>query len=95
MGELGSDERKLHYEIGQSLEENHIGYVFTVGELSEEINKSLSQKNSSCMAHHYKTVEGMLEDLIPIIRSGDTILVKASHFMNFSTVVEAIKNKVG
>ena len=95
MGELGSDERKLHYEIGQSLEENHIGYVFTVGELSEEINKSLSQKNSSCMAHHYKTVEGMLEDLIPIIRSGDTILVKASHFMNFSAVVEAIKTKLG
>ncbi|SDB51403.1 UDP-N-acetylmuramoyl-tripeptide--D-alanyl-D-alanine ligase [Pseudobutyrivibrio sp. YE44] len=93
MGELGEDERKLHYEIGQYLEENHIGYVFTVGDLSEEINKALSQKNSSCMAHHYATVDAMLEDLIPIIRGGDTILVKASHFMNFSTVVEAIKAK--
>ena len=93
MGELGADERQLHYEIGQSLEDNHIGYVFTVGELSEEINKALSQKNSSCMAHHYATVESMLEDLIPIIRGGDTILVKASHFMNFSTVVDAIKTK--
>ena len=67
--------------------------MFTVGELSEEINKALSQKNSSCMAHHYATVESMLEDLIPIIRGGDTILVKASHFMNFSTVVDAIKTK--
>ncbi len=93
MGELGADERQLHYEIGQSLEDNHIGYVFTVGELSGEINKALNQKNSSCMAHHYATVESMLEDLIPIIRCGDTILVKASHFMNFSTVVDAIKTK--
>ncbi|SHI95892.1 UDP-N-acetylmuramoyl-tripeptide--D-alanyl-D-alanine ligase [Pseudobutyrivibrio xylanivorans] len=93
MGELGEDERQLHYEIGQALEDNHIGYVFTVGELSEEINKSLSQKNSSCMAHHYADVEAMLEDLLPIIRGGDTILVKASHFMNFSTVVEAIKTR--
>lgn len=93
MGELGMDERQLHFEIGQSLEDNHIGYVFTVGDLSEEINKSLSQKNSSCMAHHYTDVETMLEDLIPIIRGGDTILVKASHFMNFSSVVEAIKAK--
>lgn len=93
MGELGSDERKLHYEIGQSLEDNHIGYVFTVGQLSEEINKSLSQTNSSCMAHHYDNVEKMLDDLLPIIRGGDTILVKASHFMNFSSVVEAIKNR--
>lgn len=93
MGELGDDERALHYEIGQSLEENHIGYVFTVGSLSEEINSSLKQKNSSCMAHHYRNVEDMLSDILPIIRGGDTILVKASHFMNFSTVVDAIKNR--
>lgn len=94
MGELGTDERRLHYEIGESLEENHIGYVFTVGELSKEINDSLKKNNSSCMAHHYETVENMLEDFIPIIRGGDTILVKASHFMNFSAVVEAIKTKL-
>ena len=94
MGELGEDERKLHYEIGTALEDNHIGYVFTVGELSEEINKSLSNTNSSCMAHHYKTVDEMLVDLLPIIRGGDTILVKASHFMNFSHVVEALKTRL-
>ena len=94
MGELGNDERELHYEIGQSLEENHIGYVFTVGELSEEINKSLSQHNSSCMAHHYSDVDTMLEDLLPIVRGGDTILVKASHFMDFGRVVETLKNKL-
>lgn len=94
MGELGQDERELHYEIGQALEDNHIGYVFTVGDLSEEINKSLSQKNSSCMAHHYTDVDLMLEDLLPIIRGGDTILVKASHFMNFTKVVEALKERL-
>lgn len=94
MGELGDDERALHYEIGQALEENHIGYVFTVGELSEEINKSLSNTNSSCMAHHYSALEDMLDDLLPIIRGGDTILVKASHFMNFSQVVEALKTRL-
>ena len=94
MGELGQDERELHYEIGQALEDNHIGYVFTVGDLSEEINKALSQKNSSCMAHHYQNVDAMLEDLLPIIRGGDTILVKASHFMNFAKVVETLKEKL-
>ena len=94
MGELGADERQLHYEIGQTLEDNHIGYVFTVGDLSEEINKSLGQKNSSCMAHHYSDVDTMLSDLLPIIRGGDTILVKASHFMNFPAVVDAIKTKL-
>jgi UDP-N-acetylmuramoyl-tripeptide--D-alanyl-D-alanine ligase len=94
MGELGTDERSLHYEIGEALEANSISYVFTVGELSEEINKSLSHSNSSSHAFHYSNVYEMLVDLLPIIRGGDTILVKASHFMNFSHVVEALKTKL-
>ncbi|MCR4567401.1 MAG: UDP-N-acetylmuramoyl-tripeptide--D-alanyl-D-alanine ligase [Pseudobutyrivibrio sp.] len=93
MKELGADEKNLHFEIGNALEENHIGYVFTVGDLAAEINKSLEQKNSSCMAYHYDSVEKMQEDLLPIIRGGDTVLVKASHSMNFDAVVEAIKNR--
>ncbi len=43
------------------------------------------------MAHHYSDVDSMLSDLLPIVRSGDTILVKASHFMQFGKVVEALK----
>ncbi|MCR5417239.1 MAG: UDP-N-acetylmuramoyl-tripeptide--D-alanyl-D-alanine ligase [Pseudobutyrivibrio sp.] len=94
MGELGEDERQLHYGIGAALQENHIGTVFTVGPLSAEIDSALRQGNSSCMSHHYDTVEAMLEDLLPIMRSGDTILVKASHFMGFSAVVDAIIDRL-
>lgn len=94
MGELGADERELHYGIGQALEDNRIGTVFTVGELSEEINKALQQKNSSIMCHHYSTVDDMLADLLPVIRQGDTILVKASHFMQFDKVVAAITDRL-
>ncbi len=94
MGELGDDERELHYGLGQALEDNHIGTVFTVGPLSSAINDALQQKNSSCMSHHYDTVDAMLEDLLPLIRQGDTILVKASHFMGFGRVVEAITDRL-
>ncbi len=93
MGELGPDERKLHYGLGQALEDNHIGSLFTVGDLSEEINRSLEQKNNSCMSHHYRDIDTMLADLLPIIRPGDTILVKASHFMGFSKVVDALTER--
>lgn len=93
MGELGPDEKQLHFGLGQALEDNHIGSLFTVGTLSEEINKSLQQKNSSCMSHHYKDIDAMLTDLLPIIRQGDTILVKASHFMGFTKVVDALTER--
>lgn len=90
MGELGDDEKSLHASIGEVLEDNHIGMLFTVGPLSQEINKSLEVKNSSCMSHHYDKTEDMLQDLLPIVRPGDAILVKASHFMQFNKVVDAL-----
>lgn len=90
MGELGDNEKNLHASLGEALEDNHIGMLFTVGPLSQEINKSLEVKNSSCMNHHYDKTEDMLTDLLPIIRPGDAILVKASHFMQFDKVVNAL-----
>ena len=95
MGELGQDEKELHYGLGQCLEDNHIALVFTVGPLSNEINRALAQKNSSCMNHNYSTKEAMLEDMLPLIRQGDTILVKASHFMHFEEIVKALQNRLG
>ncbi len=90
MGELGDNEKNLHASLGEALEDNHIGMLFTVGPLSQEINKSLEVKNSSCMNHHYDKTEDMLTDLLPIVRPGDAILVKASHFMQFDKVVNAL-----
>ncbi|MBE5917561.1 MAG: UDP-N-acetylmuramoyl-tripeptide--D-alanyl-D-alanine ligase [Pseudobutyrivibrio ruminis] len=94
MGELGAEERPLHYGIGQALKDNNIEYVFTVGELSEEICKALQDLNSSCNSYHYGSVDDMLVELLPMLKAGDTVLIKASHFMNFSHVVEALKAKL-
>ena len=40
---------------------------------------------------HAKTKETLLEALPGIIQDGDTILVKASHFMEFEKVVECLE----
>lgn len=93
MGELGEDARMLHYGLGQTVMDCKISMLFTVGELSEAIGESLKEGNSSIRHHHYKDVDTMLEDLLPLIETGDTILIKASHFMNFSRVVDAIKER--
>ena len=39
----------------------------------------------------FETKEEFLEKKDEIIAQGDTILVKASHFMNFTKIVEALK----
>ena len=93
MGELGEDEIALHAGLSAAIEDNRIGMLFTVGPLSENINKALTKRDSSCMCYHYENTEELLKDLLPILSAGDTVLVKASHFMNFSVVVEAIKKR--
>lgn len=91
MGELGEDEKSLHYEIAKTIDECSISILFAVGELTNEIVRGLMDCNASCRFAHYDDVDEMLMDVIPSLNTGDTVLVKASHFMNFSKVVKAIQ----
>jgi len=94
MFELGIDERKLHYEVGEYLASKEINILITVGSLAKEISNAVENSNQasnrSNLGHvlHFDTREEMLLQLKNIIHTGDTILVKASHGMEFSKVVE-------
>ena len=41
--------------------------------------------------HHFATREELEQELVPYVKAGDTILVKASHFMGFPEVVAALQ----
>ena len=58
------------------------------GTLSEELAKGAQRGHTQVM--YFKTLDKMMLALVPYLRNGDTVLVKASHFMEFSKVVEAI-----
>ncbi|MCR4675290.1 MAG: UDP-N-acetylmuramoyl-tripeptide--D-alanyl-D-alanine ligase [Lachnospiraceae bacterium] len=88
MGELGSDEKNLHFGVGKAVVENKISVLFAVGELSKEIFEGA--KNGETETHWFATKEEMLPVLKKTIKKGDTILVKASHFMEFPKVVEEL-----
>ena len=90
MGELGDDERKLHYQVGEAVVKNDIDLLFTAGELSKEMSKAVADCNGRTRTFSYDTKEEMTEALLKIVEKGDTILVKASHFMNFPEVVSSL-----
>ena len=92
MGELGADERKLHYGVGEALAQSHIDVLFAAGELAAEYVSGAA--GADCEMHYYPTVEEMIPELVSYVTTGDTILVKASHFMNFPKVVEALRKSV-
>jgi UDP-N-acetylmuramoyl-tripeptide--D-alanyl-D-alanine ligase len=91
MGELGTDERALHYGVGAAVGQAGIDTLFCAGTLAEEYAKAAAQVNMGCEVLYFPEREAMTEALCAYVQDGDTILVKASHFMEFPKVVEALK----
>lgn len=90
MGELGENEKKLHYEVGEYLAKKEIDVLFCAGKLSEEIAKAAQKESKTCEVYYFKTRDALLEQLLPFLKKGDTVLVKASHFMEYPKIVKAL-----
>lgn len=90
MGELGTDERALHYSVGEHFAGKGIDMLFCAGELSAEIAKAVEAVSPATAVYHFATKEEVIEVLNAKKKDGDTILVKASHFMNFPEIVKAL-----
>ncbi len=91
MGELGEKERELHARIGSYAAAKQIDRLFAVGELSKEmVQAAEAAADYPLDVFHFGSKEDLLRELLPTIKKGDTLLVKASHFMEFSKIVEAL-----
>ena len=84
MKELGSEELKLHFDTGVYAKSKDIGTVITVGELAKELAKGADGKA-------FDTIEDAKPEILKTIKSGDVVLVKASHSMQFENIVEFLK----
>lgn len=93
MGELGEDEGRLHYEVGVFAGQQKLTAVFAAGQLAAEYIRGVRENDLNCELHYYNDRESMTAALLPFVKPGDSILVKASHFMEFPKVVEALKTK--
>lgn len=94
MGELGEDEKLLHYEVGAYAAQKRIDTLFCAGNLSKETARGACDE-SSCEVFYFETRDEMIPRLLEYLQKGDTVLVKASHFMEFPKVVEAVREKYG
>lgn len=90
MGELGADERALHYSVGEHFAGKGIDMLFAAGELSAEIANAVKESSPTTEVYHFMTKKALIEALKRQCKEGDTILVKASHFMNFPEIVKAL-----
>ncbi|MBQ1491136.1 MAG: UDP-N-acetylmuramoyl-tripeptide--D-alanyl-D-alanine ligase [Blautia sp.] len=91
MGELGEEEVELHREVGRHLAGLGIEEAIFVGSLSKEMYQAAMDAGMKEGVYHEESVESLLAHLSSYVKAGDTVLMKASHFMGFERVVEALQ----
>lgn len=90
MGELGAEEKQLHYLVGTNFKGKGIDALFCTGELSQEIARAVEENSPATEVHYVDSVEELSKELSSYVKSGDVILVKASHFMKFPQIVSKL-----
>ena len=94
MGELGAGEKRLHYEVGAYAASRGLDALFCCGELSKELAKGAEEHSETMEIFYFATKEELLLHLKSYLKKGDTILVKASHFMEFPDIVRSLQASV-
>ena len=84
MKELGKEEQKLHFEVGQYAKAQGIDLIIAVGPLALELAKGAE-------GLWFATIDDLDADINSLIKNKDTVLVKASHSMQFDKIVESLK----
>lgn len=87
MFELGEKEKELHGQIGAYAAEKGIDVMICVGKLSRFMYEEACRNTKQGNAYYFETRDEMLVELKGILKPGDSVLVKASHGMQFEKVV--------
>lgn len=90
MFELGENEAALHREVGVYAAERNIDTIILVGELSKNTYEGAMSKVSDpakTTVVHMKDIDELCDRAPGLIRKDDAVLIKASHGMNFTSVV--------
>ena len=87
MLELGEYSKELHEKVGYEVIKNNIDILVTVGTEAKYIAKVSKEKVD---VHEFDNNKDAIKYLKSIIKENDVILVKASHGMNFTEIVDNI-----
>ena len=90
MGELGANADALHRETGVCAAEAGVSLVITCGELAKNIAVGAAAADSAVAVASFDTLDALLPALPQLLQTGDCVLVKASHSMQFERVVQAL-----
>ena len=91
MGELGAFAKECHERVGAIAGQSNLDCLICVGELAEHIALAATDAGMPfANVRHVSAVDTALVELNSLVKPGDAVLVKASHFMEFDRIVEGL-----
>lgn len=93
MGELGTESKTLHENIGIYAKKKNIDLLVFVGKMSKyaaEAAKNIKDEGHSNILY-FSEKENFFEAMEEVLKEGDTILVKASNASGFCEIVKRIE----
>ena len=84
MKELGTNELPLHFETGRYAHDKGVALVLAVGPLAKELAKGADGR-------WFESIEALEQELPGLLLPGDTVLVKASHSMQFEKITAFLR----
>ncbi len=92
MFELGENSDAMHEGVGRYVADAGVDVIICVGENSAHMYEgALAGKSQGQEIVYCNTREELLERIPTVLQEGDTVLVKASHGMGFSKVVDFLQ----
>ena len=93
MFELGADEKELHAECGRHAVEKGIDVLICIGGLSKNTAEgALAAITDKTSVFHFDTKADFFAEAVKLLQKGDTVLVKASHGMEFPEIITYLEN---
>ena len=83
--EVGEFAQEIHENIARIILNNPVDLVISCGPNAKYINSYLVKNNLNSI--YYENIDDLINNLLSNLKENDTILIKASHGMNFKKIV--------
>ncbi|MBR1440491.1 MAG: hypothetical protein IJ589_04625 [Lachnospiraceae bacterium] len=90
MFELGENEEELHAKVGTYAAKTGVDMLICGGTLSSNMARAAETENGGMLVVYCLTTDEVLKTMKLYLQDGDTILVKASHGMQYQKIVEEL-----
>ena len=92
IAELGENEKRIHAEVGAFAASLSIDAIYCTGPLFAFLAEAAKTIKPKLDVRHFYSKDQLIVELPRLLEDGDTVLVKASHFMQFNQIVSILAN---